>query len=182
MEKITLYCAKSSWVSREYPGVAYELMVRDASKKATPSNLSFIRNGGKKIVVNNEFHSVKIIDSREGTSFYFYVGFKIDKNLGLLQIKGVEISNILPQATMINGNIIGNFKFVQSGSHTRLRAIGNQLVGSCKYWLDEYLAYDLFSLDEREGIHDLLQGSEKDIELASIMIESKKGEFYKKSF
>ena len=180
IERIKFYCKPLRYTY--YKGVKYEGIPKDASKKPTPANLNFIKNSGIILESKNEFYSLKILDSREGTSFYFYIGVEAENQLVFLQIRADEITSVFPSANMVDGNIIGNFKFVQSGSHTRIRVAGNQNLGHCKYWLKEYSKYNIFSKEENEGLNTLTEGGKEDINLALIMIEAKKSEYYKLKF
>lgn len=180
IENIKVYCRKPKWTYNE--DVDYEGMIRDASKAPTPSNLNFMDNPGVYFETKNEFNSIKILNHREGSSFYFEIGLEVGNKLIELQVRGDEIASVLYNGNMVNGDLIGNFKFVLSGSHTRLRVTGNQNAGQCKYWLQKYNKYNIFTEEESDGIVKLTEGSEDDINMALIMIEAKKSEYHKLKF
>lgn len=183
MDKVKFYCRTNGHYTAHYPEVKYEALVRDAAKEPTTANLNFIGKDTNNIFeVKNEFNSIRILDAREGSSFYFYIGIETGKGLAFLKIRGTEISDMFPTATMLDGELIGSFKFVKSGSHTRLQAIGDQNIGYCKYWLKTYSKFDVFNEDEIEGMGKLLEGAEEDTSMCRILIESRKGDYYKVKF
>jgi hypothetical protein len=181
IENVKFYCKKPHPYHQSY-GVKYEAVVRDALKKATPVNIKFIENGGQVIETKNQFSSIKILDAREGSSFYFYIGIETGKGLAFIQIQAAEITDIFSTGTMLNGKLIGNFEFVQSGSHTRFQAVGDQKAGYCRFWLDAYDEYDIFTKEETAGMQMMLEGGKEDSVLCSIMIEARKGDYYKAMF
>lgn len=182
IEKIKFYCKP---VNRNYwtdAGEKYELMPRDASKKMTPANEKFMGPYGKEVVMDNNFSSLRILGSRDGTSYYYFIGIEVEGELGYLQIRADQISGVFENGTMIDGELIGNFKFTLSGSHTTFGIHGNQKRGTCKYWLKQYAKYKVFDDEATEGILKLIEGSDDDINMATIMIEARKGDYYKLSF